>query len=95
MNAASDNAQIARKLLAGATCWTLTDGKAGDEAPCLGLAQALGLKAEKRVVRPRSLYALLAPRGPIAYHPTRRLYVAGAPWGLFFGDGIERLRISR
>ncbi|MGD9800654.1 MAG: right-handed parallel beta-helix repeat-containing protein [Parvularculaceae bacterium] len=37
----------------------------------------------------------LAPRGPIAYHPTRRLYVAGAPWGLFFGDGIERLRISR
>lgn len=72
MNAASDNAQLARKLLVGATCWALSDGKAGDEAPCLGLALALGLKVEKRVVRPRPLYALLAPRGPIdrAERPT-------------------------
>lgn len=36
-----------------------------------------------------------APTGPIAYNPTQRLYVAGAPWGLFFGDGMERLKISR
>ena len=37
----------------------------------------------------------VAPPGPIAYNPTQRLYVAGAPWGLFFGDGIERLKITR
>lgn len=37
----------------------------------------------------------VAPTGPIAYNPTQRLYVAGAPWGLFFGDGIERLKITR
>ncbi len=65
MNAAPHNAQTARKLLAGASCWILTDGKAGDVAPCLGLAQALGLEVEQRVVRPRALFALLAPRGPI------------------------------
>ncbi len=65
MNAAPDNAQTARKMLAGASCWVLTDGKAGDEAPCLGLAQALGLNVERRVVKPRALFAALAPRGPI------------------------------
>ncbi len=65
MNAASDNVQIARKSLAGASCWTLTDGKAGDEAPCLGLAHALGLAVERRVVRPRVLFAAFSPRGPI------------------------------
>ncbi|MFZ5618283.1 MAG: right-handed parallel beta-helix repeat-containing protein [Pseudomonadota bacterium] len=36
-----------------------------------------------------------APVGPIAYNPTQRLYIAGAPWGLLFGDGVERLKISR
>lgn len=77
MNAASDNAQTARNLLAGASCWVLTDGKAGDEAPCLGLAQALGLKVETRVVRPRRLFALLAPRGPI--DPAERPDAPGSP----------------
>lgn len=36
-----------------------------------------------------------APAGPIAYNPTQRLYIAGAPWGLLFGDGVERLKITR
>lgn len=77
MNAASDNAQTARKLLAGASCWVLSDGKAGDEAPCLGLAQALGLTVEKRVVRPRGLFAAFAPRGPI--DPHERPAAPGSP----------------
>lgn len=77
MNAASDNAQIARNLLAGASCWVLTDGKAGDEAPCLSLAHALGLKVETRVVRPRGLFALLAPRGPV--DPAERPQAPGSP----------------
>ncbi|MFV0279940.1 MAG: mitochondrial fission ELM1 family protein [Rhodoblastus sp.] len=62
---ADKDAHDGRKMLAGAACWTLTDGKAGDEAPCLGLAQALGLAVVKRVVRPRALFAAFAPRGPI------------------------------
>jgi mitochondrial fission protein ELM1 len=36
--------------LAALTCWVVTDGKAGMEIQCLGLAEALGLKPEvKRV----------------------------------------------
>ncbi|HMN73851.1 MAG TPA: mitochondrial fission ELM1 family protein [Rhodoblastus sp.] len=77
MNAASDNVQTARKMLAGASCWVLTDGKAGDEAPCLGLAQALGLDVETRVVRPRKFFALLAPRGPV--DPAERPDAPGSP----------------
>ncbi|MCB1533282.1 MAG: mitochondrial fission ELM1 family protein [Rhodoblastus sp.] len=64
-------------MLAGASCWVLTDGKAGDVAPCLGLAQALGLVVETRVVRPRGLFALLAPRGPI--DPAERPNEPGSP----------------
>ncbi|XBQ10892.1 MAG: mitochondrial fission ELM1 family protein [Salinarimonas sp.] len=43
----------------------LTDGKAGDELQCLGVAEALGLAPEIRRVRPRRPFAWLAPRGPI------------------------------
>lgn len=43
----------------------LTDGKAGDELQCLGVAEALGLVTELRRVRPRAPFAWLAPRGPL------------------------------
>jgi mitochondrial fission protein ELM1 len=43
----------------------LTDGKAGDEQPCLAVAEALGLLAETRRVQPRKLFAWLMPWGPI------------------------------
>ncbi|MDE2361765.1 MAG: mitochondrial fission ELM1 family protein [Hyphomicrobiales bacterium] len=71
-------------MFAGRRCWVLTDGKAGDEAPCLGLAQALGLKPERRVARPRALFAALAPRGPI--DPAERPGVAGSPIAPPFPD---------
>lgn len=45
--------------------WILTDGKAGDEAQCLGVSEALGAEAEIRRVAPRRPYAWLMPRGPI------------------------------
>ena len=77
MNAAFDNARTARKILAGASCWVLTDGKAGDVAPCLGLARALGLDVETRVVHPRALFAAFAPRGPI--DPAERPAAPGSP----------------
>lgn len=44
--------------------WLLSDGKIGDELPCLGLAEAMGFAPERRLVRPRPLFAALAPWGP-------------------------------
>jgi uncharacterized protein len=55
----------ARRAVAGASCWVLTDGKAGDEAQCLGVAERLGLMAEPRHVKPRPPWVWLMPRGPI------------------------------
>ncbi len=49
----------------GLSCWVLSDGKIGDEVPCFGLARALGLAPARHVVRPRAVFAALAPRGPI------------------------------
>ncbi|TGE00096.1 mitochondrial fission ELM1 family protein [Methylobacterium nonmethylotrophicum] len=51
-------------LPAGTTTWLITDGKAGDLAPCRGLAEALGVMAEERVVAPRPPFSWIAPRGP-------------------------------
>ena len=45
--------------------WILTDGKAGDELPLTGLAQALGLEPQLRRVAPRRAFSLLMPYGPI------------------------------
>jgi len=45
--------------------WVLSDGKAGDETQTLGIAEALGLAAQKRLIAPRRLYAALMPYGPI------------------------------
>jgi len=51
----------ARAALRGVTCWVLTDGKAGDLAQCLGIAERLGLAPEERVVRPRAPWIWLMP----------------------------------
>jgi hypothetical protein len=47
------------------TIWVLTDGKAGDEVQCLGVAQRLGVVPQIRRVAPRKPFAWLMPRGPI------------------------------
>lgn len=47
-----------------AEIWILTDGKAGDEAPLIGVAEALGRPHALRRIRPRPLFAALAPYGP-------------------------------
>jgi len=47
------------------TVWVLTDGKAGDEGQCLGVAERLGVAPEIRRVKPRKPFAWLMPRGPI------------------------------
>lgn len=45
--------------------WVLSDGKAGDELQCLGVAERLGARPEIRRVAPRNPWAWLMPRGPI------------------------------
>lgn len=45
--------------------WVMTDGKAGDEAQCLGVVEAMGLVPEIRRVKPRALFAVAMPWGPI------------------------------
>lgn len=45
--------------------WVLTDGKIGDDVQCLAIAGALNPDFEKRVVRPRALWSLMAPWGPV------------------------------
>ena len=55
----------ARRQVAGAKTWVISDGKAGDEAQCLGVLERLGLTPEIRRVRPRKLFALAMPWGPI------------------------------
>ena len=47
------------------TCWVLTDGKAGDEVQCIGVAEALGLSPDIRRVRPRAPWTWAMPWGPV------------------------------
>lgn len=72
------------QVFAGCSSWVVTDGKAGDETPCLGLAQAMGLTPARRIVRPRRLFAALAPFGPI--DPAERPGAPGSPIATPFPD---------
>ncbi|MCX8996545.1 mitochondrial fission ELM1 family protein [Rhizobiaceae bacterium BDR2-2] len=47
------------------TVWVLTDGKAGDEQPLIGVCEALGAEPQLRRVSPRPIFTLLMPSGPI------------------------------
>ena len=49
----------------GTTAWVLSDGKIGDEVQCFGIADALGLAAERRLVAPRPPWSWATPYGPI------------------------------
>lgn len=62
--------------------WILTDGKIGDDVPCLGLAERLGLSAEMRRVRPRAPWVWAMPWGPIdpAEAPDRPDSPLAPPW---------------
>jgi mitochondrial fission protein ELM1 len=44
--------------------WVLTDGKAGDEQPCIGLAESLGLRPALRRVAPSWPFTWLGPWAP-------------------------------
>ncbi|MDE2577423.1 MAG: mitochondrial fission ELM1 family protein [Hyphomicrobiales bacterium] len=53
-----------KSSLNGASAWLLSDGRAGHDVPCIGLAETLGLDLERRLIAPRALFAVLAPHGP-------------------------------
>lgn len=55
----------ARSALAGRRCWIITDGKMGDIAPCLGIAERLGLHAQSRIIAPRRPWIWAMPWGPV------------------------------
>ena len=51
--------------LTGRRAWIVTDGKAGDENQCVGIAETLGLAYELRRVPSRGPFGWTAPWGPI------------------------------
>jgi mitochondrial fission protein ELM1 len=57
---------VSRLLPHGTTAWILSDGKIGDEVQCFGIAEAMGLMPERRVIDPRVPWRWLAPYAPIA-----------------------------
>lgn len=66
------------------SAWVLTDGKAGDETQCLGVAEALGLTPEIRRVAPRPPFSWMAPPGPV--EPAHRPERPGSPIAPPFPD---------
>ncbi|MET0604894.1 MAG: mitochondrial fission ELM1 family protein [Beijerinckiaceae bacterium] len=66
------------------TAWIVTDGKAGDEAQCIGVADALGLMTSVRRVAPRAPWSWLMPWGPI--DPAERPGRPGSPIAPPFPD---------
>jgi len=72
----------ARRWVAGAISWVLSDGKAGDEAQCIGVLERLGLAPELRRVRPRAPFSWAMPWGTIdpAESPDRPGSPIAPPW---------------
>lgn len=63
------------------TAWVLTDGKAGDEEPCLAVAAALGIAPRVVRIAPRQRFAWAMPWGPADPRELRSLLdgAAGLP----------------
>lgn len=57
---------VGARPLAGARAWIISDGKAGHEALCRGVAEALGLAVEWKRIAPGGLWKALAPWAPVA-----------------------------
>ncbi|MBS0233616.1 MAG: mitochondrial fission ELM1 family protein [Proteobacteria bacterium] len=51
--------------LEGRTAWIFSDGKAGHEAQCLGVVDALGLSPQVKRADLKGIYKLMAPWGPL------------------------------
>lgn len=80
------------------TCWVLSDGRAGIENPCLGLAEALGLVPTVKRVRLRSPWRQTTPYlplpgiGPVLAPDSDRL---DPPWpDLLISSGRQAVGLS-
>jgi mitochondrial fission protein ELM1 len=71
-------------LPSGVRVLVLSSGKAGHEANCLGVAEALGAPYDLRVVSPRRFFANLSPYGPM--DPKDRPGRAGSAFPLRLPD---------
>ncbi|WP_305987212.1 mitochondrial fission ELM1 family protein [Roseibium sp. MMSF_3544] len=60
-----------------ASVWIMTDGKAGDLAQCVGVAEAIGAPFETRTIAPRAPFSWWLPHGPI--DPRERETLPGSP----------------
>ena len=67
-----------RGILAGAAAWLISDGRAGMVVQCRGVADALGVDYQSKIVAPRGIWKLMAPWGPVA--PAERPDVPGSPF---------------
>lgn len=69
-------------VLAGASAWIITDGKAGMDVQAKGVADALGLDYEMKRVAPSGIWRVLAPWGPVspADRPQSPGSVLAPPW---------------
>lgn len=65
VDAAIADLDDARRKVAGATCWVISDGKPGDEVQCIGIAERLHLPFEVRRIAPRPPFTWLMPWGGI------------------------------
>lgn len=64
------------------TCWVVTDGKAGMENQCLGLAEAIGLAPQIKRVKLRSPWRELSPflRHGLAFAHSTKSDPIAPPW---------------
>ena len=71
--------RAAARPMAGKRAWLITDGKAGMDVQAAGVADALGLVAERKLVAPSGLWKWAAPWGPV--DPRSGFGKAGADLG--------------
>src|SRR5262249_9490858 len=53
-------------LVRGRTGWIISDGKVGNDAQTKGVADALGLAYETKLIDPGGVWRLLSPWGPVS-----------------------------
>lgn len=70
--------------LAGRTGWLITDGKPGMDVQVKGVADALGLDYQLKLVAPREPFRMLSPWGPV--DPREQFSGLGSPFAPPFPD---------
>lgn len=97
-NASEPGAEASATALDGLTCWVVTDGKAGMEIQCLGLAEAIGLPPVVKRIQVTKPWRWMAPgmiRDPLATLGPKGDRLA-PPWpDLWIASGRQTVPLSR